>query len=79
MRIRALPAVFGAALRASALTAAVVAASSLASPSPAHATLAREVTFRQLVTRADVAVDGVAEESKTLWEDVEGGGRRVRR
>jgi hypothetical protein len=77
MRIRALPALFGAALRVASATAAFVVASSLSSPAPVHATLAREITLRQLVVRADLAVDGTAEESTTVWENVDGAGKRI--
>lgn len=77
MRIRALPALFGVALRAASATAVFVVASSLSSPAPAHATLAREITLRQLVTRADIAVDGVPLEATTVWEDVDGAGKRI--
>lgn len=77
MRIRALPVVFGATLRLVAVSAAFAAASSLLSPAPASATLAREITLRQLVVRADLVVEGVPEESKTVWEDLDGVGRRI--
>jgi hypothetical protein len=77
MRIRALPVVFGATLRLVAVSAAFAAASSLLSPPTASATLAREITLRQLVVRADLVVEGVPEESKAVWEDLEGVGRRI--
>jgi hypothetical protein len=44
---------------------------------PAHATLAREASLRHLVTAADLVVDGAAEETKSVWEDLPGMGRRI--
>ncbi|MCC6646492.1 MAG: hypothetical protein IT374_13085 [Polyangiaceae bacterium] len=43
----------------------------------AHAGLAFAVSLRQLVKAADLVVDGTAEESTSLWEDVPGAGRRI--
>lgn len=45
--------------------------------SEAHAGLAFAVSLRQLVKVADLVVEGTAEESSSVWEDVPGAGRRI--
>lgn len=80
MRTRVVPALFGAALRLAPRSlpiAALVASAIMAVPRPAEATLAREITLRQLVVRADLAVIVTPEESTAVWEDLEGGGKRI--
>ena len=80
MRTRVVPALFGAALRLAPRSlpiAALVVSAVMALPRPAEATLAREITLRQLVVRADLAVLVTPEEATAVWEDIEGGGKRI--
>lgn len=48
-----------------------------AGESRAEAMTARAATLRELVTLADLVVEGTPEESKSLWEEIPGGGRRI--
>lgn len=43
----------------------------------ADASLHLEVTLDHLVKISDLAVEGIPEESRSLWEEVPGGGRRI--
>lgn len=43
----------------------------------AHAGLAFAVSLKQLVKVADLVVEGTAEESTSVWEEIPGAGRRI--
>jgi hypothetical protein len=64
------------AARIRAATIAGLVFTSLALPR-AEAAVAREISLNELCSFADVAVVGVPEESRSLWEEIPGAGRRI--
>ena len=59
------------------LAGGIVTASAVLEPAVAEASLFREASLTHLVSKADVALEGTVVETRSIWEAIPGGGKKI--